>query len=141
MSPAWAPSRPAYPGQAARAGASSPDGHGRLGAKDYALAAGAQWWVLAGGLVAKHLLDDPHHMTALRIAAARLDERIDKVEQKVGRVAWIKEYLREMDVKDRVDRVEKQIRRAGTTVRAKETGRPRWMVRLADAIGGRWSNL
>jgi hypothetical protein len=46
-----------------------------------------------------------------------------------------------MDVKARIDRVEKEVRRAGTHVRAKETGRPTWMVKLGDVIGGRWSNL
>ena len=46
-----------------------------------------------------------------------------------------------MAVKERIDKVEKEIRRAGTRVRAKETGRPTWAVRLGDLIGGRWSNL
>jgi hypothetical protein len=46
-----------------------------------------------------------------------------------------------MDVKERIDRVEAEIHRAGRHVRARETGRPLWMVQLADAIGGRWSKV
>jgi hypothetical protein len=35
-----------------------------------------------------------------------------------------------------MDRVEHEIQRAGRHVRAEETGRPLWMVRLGDLIGG-----
>ena len=79
--------------------------------------------------------------TRNQAAAVRLQERLNAVEAKVGRVSRLKDYLEQMDVKERIDRVEHEIQRAGRHVRAKETGRPLWAVRLGDLIGGRWSNL
>jgi hypothetical protein len=94
-----------------------------------------------GALGVEYLLHDPKRPTSRQAAAVKLNDRLHRIERKLGSVSRIKDYLEEMDVKDRIDRVEKEVRRAGTHVRAKETGRPTWMVRLADAIGGRWSNL
>ena len=118
------------------------DPDGRRTATDAAFAAGGLVLGAAlGALGVEYLLHDPKKPTSRQAAAVKLNERLHKIERKLGSVSRIKDYLEEMDVKDRIDRVEKEVRRAGTHVRAKETGRPTWMVRLADAIGGRWSNL
>jgi membrane protein len=120
--------------------AAPPDG--RRTAKDAAFAAGGLVLGAAlGALGVEYLLHDPKRPTSRHAAAVKLDERLHKIERKLGSVSRIKDYLEDMDVKERIDRVEQEVRRAGTHVRARETGRPTWMVRLADAIGGRWSNL
>jgi membrane protein len=123
-------------------GVSPGDGQGGLSPVQLAMAAGGLVvGAVAGVLGAEYLLHDPKKPTARHAAAVRLNDRLDRVEQKIGRVSRLKHYLEEMDVKERIDRVEKEIVRAGRHVRAEETGRPLWLVRLGDLIGGRWSNL
>jgi hypothetical protein len=123
-------------------GVSPGNAHGGMSAAQLALAAGGLVvGAVAGVLGAEYLLHDPKKPTAKHAAAVRLNDRLDRVEQKIGRVSRLKHYLEEMDVKERIDRVEKEILRAGRHVRAEETGRPLWLVRLGDLIGGRWSNL
>jgi membrane protein len=100
---------------------------------------GAAIGAVAAGLATWYF--DQKLTTRKRTAQVQLDRRINAIESKLGRVSRMKEYLEQMDVKERIDRVEHEIRRAGGHVRAKETGRPLWMVRLGDLIGGRWSNL
>ena len=95
----------------------------------------------AAGLAAWYLARGRSKPSRRHVAAAGLAERIRAVEAKVGRVGNLRAYLDRMEVKDRIDRVEHEVQRAGRHVRAKETGRPLWMVRLGDLIGGRWSNL
>jgi hypothetical protein len=104
--------------------------YGVGGAALGAVAAGIATWYVEQKLI-----------TRKRTAQVRLDQRIHAIESKLGRVSRIKDYLEQMAVKDRIDRVEREIERAGRHVRAKETGRPLWMVRLGDLVGGRWSNL
>jgi hypothetical protein len=84
---------------------------------------------------------DQKRLTHKQVAAAQLKQRINAVEAKIGRVSRLKDYLEQMDVKERIDRVEAEIHRAGRHVRARETGRPLWMVQLGDLIGGRWSKV
>lgn len=116
--------------------------HGPLKPMDYALAAGGVVaGAIAGGLGARYLLGEGTKPARKHLAAVKLEERLKDVEHRLGRVSRIKEYLEDMAVKERIDKVEKEIRRAGTHLRAQETGRPTWAVRLADWIGGRWSNL
>ena len=111
-------------------------------AKEYSFgAAGAAVAALAAGLATWYFATDRSKPTRKQAAAVSLQERLNAVEAKVGRVSRLKEYLEQMDVKERIDQVEHEIRRAGRNVRAKETGRPLWAVRLGDLIGGRWSNL
>jgi membrane protein len=102
-------------------------------------AAGAAVGAAVAGLATWYI--DQRRRQRQQAATVQLEERIGAVEAKVGRVNRLKHYLEQMDVKDRIDRVEDEVRRAGTHVRATETGRPLWMVRLGDLIGGRWSNL
>ena len=123
-------------------GMSPGNGHGGLSPTQIALAAGGVVvGAVAGVLGAEYLLHDPKKPARRHAAAVNLNERLDRVEEKVGRVSRLKSYLESMDVKERIDRVEKEIVRAGRHVRAEETGRPLWLVRLGDLIGGRWSNL
>jgi membrane protein len=102
-------------------------------------AAGAAAGAVAAGLATWYI--DQKRLTRKQATAVQLEKRIGAIEAKVGRVNRLKHYLEQLEVKDRIDRVEREIRRAGTHVRAEETGRPRWMVRLGDLVGGRWSNL
>jgi hypothetical protein len=104
-------------------------------------AAGAALGAAAAGLVTWYFAADRTRPTRAQTRAVRLNDRILAVESKFGRVSRMKEYLDRMDVKERIDRVEREIQRAGRHVRANETGRPLWMVRLGDAIGGRWSDV
>jgi membrane protein len=118
------------------------DVHARHQAKEYSFgAAGAAVGALAAGLATWYFATDKSRPTRKQAAAVNLQERLNAVEAKVGRVSRLKEYLEQMDVKERIDQVEHEVRRAGRHVRAKETGRPLWAVRLGDLIGGRWSNL
>ena len=111
-------------------------------AKEYSFgAAGAAIGAVAAGLATWYFATDKSKPTRRQAAAVQLQARLDAVEAKVGRVSRLKEYLEQMDVKERIDKVEHEIQRAGRHVRAKETGRPVWAVRLGDLIGGRWSNL
>jgi hypothetical protein len=120
----------------------SADGNGGGHARQYVYgAAGVVLGAVAGGLGMKYLSEEGKKPTRKQAAAVRLDERIHAVEEKLGRVSRLRDYLDELDVSDRIDKVEREIRRAGRHVRAKETGRPLWLVRLGDLIGGRWSNL
>lgn len=114
----------------------------RKRAKEYSFgAAGAALGAAAAGVATWYFATDKSKPTRKQAAAVQLHERLNVVEAKVGRVSRLKDYLEQMDVKERIDRVEHEIQRAGRHVRAKETGRPLWAVRLGDLIGGRWSNL
>jgi hypothetical protein len=100
-------------------------------------AAGAALGAAVAGLATWYI--DQKRLTRKQVAAAQLKQRIAAVEAKVGRVSRLKNYLDRMDVRDRIDRVEAEIHRAGRHVRARETKRPLWLVQLGDVIGGRWS--
>lgn len=100
---------------------------------------GAALGAVAAGLATWYV--DRKRSTRKCVTDMHLDQRINAIESKLGRVSRMKEYLEQMEVKERIDRVEHEIRRAGRHVCAKETGRPLWMVRLGDLIGGRWSNV
>jgi Tfp pilus assembly protein PilN len=102
-------------------------------------AAGAAIGAAVAGLATWYI--DRKRLTRKQVAAAALKQRINAVEAKIGRVSRLKDYLEQMDVKQRIDRVEDEIYRAGRHVRARETGRPLWMVQLGDLIGGRWSKV
>jgi hypothetical protein len=111
-------------------------------AKEYSFgAAGAALGAVAAGVATWYFATDKSRPTRKQAASVQLQARLNAVEAKVGRVSRLKDYLEQMDVKERIDRVEHEIQRAGRHVRAKETGRPLWAVRLGDLIGGRWSNL
>lgn len=106
---------------------------GGNGKRQYVLAgAGLVVGAVAGAMGAMNLKKDPTRVTRKHIAAVRLNERLAAVESKLGRVSRIRDYLDNVRVVDRIDAVEKKIRAATTTARAKATGRPKWVVRLQD---------
>jgi membrane protein len=104
-------------------------------------AAGAALGAVAAGLATWYFATDKSKPTRRQAAAVRLQERLDAVEARCGRIDRLKDYLERMDVKERIDRVDREVKRAGAHLRAEETGRPLWMVRLGDLVGGRWSNV
>ncbi len=111
-----------------------------VGVKDYAFAAGGIILGAAlGGLGLRYWLNDPKRHAARAHARAAIDERLNHVETRLGQVARAKADLAAVGLTERIARLNTEIRRAGLHVRARETGRPLWMVRLADWIGGRWS--
>lgn len=106
---------------------------------------GSPWtWAVGGAAVGaaiaamgvEYLLHNPDQPTHKQAAAVRLDQRLDHIEQRLGRVSRIKEYLDDMDVKQRVDAVERRIRQTTTSRRNAHSPRPRWMVRLGEIIAG-----
>ncbi len=104
---------------------------------DYAYAAGGLvLGAIAGGIGAYQWARDPNRPARKRVAAVRLNERLSEVERRFGRVARIKRYLEDMDVKQRVDRLESHIRSASAGVRSEVTGRPKWLIKVADFIAG-----
>jgi hypothetical protein len=104
-------------------------------ARQYAIAgAGVVVGAVAGALGAKSLMNDPSRPTRKHIQAVRLNERLDRLEQRVGRVSRIKRELEDVNCYERIKRVEQQIRHAHSASRSRENHRPGWLVRLGDAI-------
>ena len=116
-----------------RAASTSGDGKGHGGAnvklKDYRVAAGG----LAAGAAGAYFLAT-HSDRAER--QRKLDERLNAVQAKVGRLSNLKHLVEDISVYDRMRKVDKQLRHARTTIRAQDTHRPRWVVRLGDLIAG-----
>lgn len=103
----------------------------------YAIAGGGLLvGAIAGALGANNLKKDPKQVTRRTAAAINLDQRIHAVELRLGRVSRLKGYLDDLNVSDRIDRVEDRLRYATTTFRAQKTGRPRWIVRLGEMVAG-----
>ena len=69
------------------------------------------------------------------LAAARLDERINRIEQKVSHASQINRFLEKEDVIERIDALEQQIRRAARKAKppARWGGRESWTRRVARA--------
>ena len=106
-------------------------------AKQYALAgAGVVVGAIAGALGAKSLMNDPSRPTRKHIQAVRLNDRLNNIERRVGRVSRLKDELEKVEVYDRVHQVARQIRHARTALRSEVNRRPNWLVRLGDAIAG-----
>ena len=109
------------------------------GVKKVAYIAGGAGLVVgavAGVVGALGMSNDPKRPARKHLAAVRLDQRLKTVEQKLGRVSRIKDYLDDYDVYDRVNTLERRVRSASAGVRSEATGRPKWMVKLADFIAG-----
>jgi hypothetical protein len=110
------------------------------GRRPYAFgAAGAALGAVVAGVATWYI--DQKRLTRKQVAGAELKHRIGAVEAKIGRVSRLKDYLEQLDVKERIDHVEAESHRAGRHVRARETGRPLWMVQLGDLIGGLGSKV
>lgn len=127
-------STPAYAAYAHQAGKMRP--------QDYKLTAGGvALGAVVGALGLQYFRHDPKKPTRKHLAAVGVEQRLAEIEKKIGRASRIHEYLQDVSVAERIQKVERDIQRAGRHVRANQTGRPLWMVRLADLVGGRWSNL
>jgi len=132
------PSRPARTYTAPQIPAYSFSSTGADGGRKSYIAAGAGVVVgaLAGALGARSLMNDPSRPTRKHIQAVALDKRLNTIEQKVGRVSRIQQYLQEADNYERIRRVERQIRHARGVLRSETNQRPSWVVRLGDLIAG-----
>lgn len=95
------------------------------------LAAGA----LLGGLGALQLRTR-NHVRGRDVAAVGLDRRMKGVEQKLGHVSRIKEYLEQENVNERIDAVERHIRQAARDSRrvARRRGSETWTDRIVGAV-------
>ena len=115
----------------------APTGADGGGKRPYVLAgAGLVVGAVAGALGAKSLLNDPSRPTRKHIQAVKLEQRLNRIEQKVGRVSRLRDYLEDAGTYERVRNVERQIRHARTALRSKATGRPAWLVKLGDLVAG-----
>jgi hypothetical protein len=134
--PARAP-RPRVPSPAIPAYSMAPAGNGNRGLRQYALAgAGVVVGAVAGALGATAMAKETKRPVRKHLAAVKLDERLKNVEQRVGRISRIHQYLEDATVYDRIREVEKRIRHARGVLRSDENRRPNWLVRIGDAIAG-----
>jgi membrane protein len=116
-------------------GAGEPDGHGTL--RRVAIAGvGAAVGALAGALGATAMAKETKRPARKHLAAVQLDQRLKNVEQRVGKISRIHQYLEDEAVYNRIKQVEQRIRHARGLLRAQENRRPNWLVRLGDAIAG-----
>jgi membrane protein len=123
------PAIPAY----SMAPANQPPG----GLRQVAIAgAGAVVGALAGALGAAAMAKETRRPARKHLAAVRLDERLKNVEQRVGKISRIHQYLQDETVYDRINEVAKRIRHARGVLRAEHNRRPGWLVRAGDAIAG-----
>jgi hypothetical protein len=99
-----------------------------------AAGAGLAVGALLGGLSAwewRH----PRGQNAKNAAAVRLDQRIKRVEKKVGHVSRIKRYLEQENVNERIDQLERKIREAGRANRRQHRWRrDSWAGRMARTL-------
>ena len=121
----------------ARGAAGAPPGagpaNGTSGFRTYLIAAGALGVGAAGAWALSSRGRGP---TAREAAAARLADRMRAVEERVRRVSRLRAMVEDVAVSDRVREVERRIRHARTALRAKETGRPKWLVLAGDWLAG-----
>ena len=103
------------------------------------LAAGAGLAVgaLIGGYGALHARRSAKPKAEV-IAAARLNDRIRRVERKVGHVSRIKHFVEQENVIDRIEQVEHEIRDAARKARRAQdrTRDGSWMDRTAEKLKG-----
>jgi hypothetical protein len=98
--------------------------------------AGAVVGALAGALGASAAAKETKRPARKHLAAVRLEERLQNVEQRVGKISRIHQYLGEASVYDRIKEVEQRISHARGVLRAEQNRRPNWLVRVGDAIAG-----
>jgi membrane protein len=124
---------PAIPGYGmATAGA---DGGGAM-QKLILAGAGAVVGALAGSFGAAAMGQESKRPTRKHLAAVELDQRLRNIEQKCGNLSRIHQYAQTASVYERINEVEQRIRHARTKLRAEESHRPQWLVRLGDKIAG-----
>lgn len=72
-----------------------------------------------------------------RVAAAKLQRRLERVQQKVGHASRMKRFLEQDDINDRLDAIQAQIRASASKNRkrpARSTRPAAWSQRLARAV-------
>lgn len=102
------------------------------------IAAGAGMAVgaLIGGYGALHMRRAPA-ADPKRLAAARLQRRLDRVQQKIGHASRMKQFLEQDDVNERLDSIEAQIRAAAAKKRARVARPPapaKWPDRIMHLV-------
>ena len=113
------------------------DGNGGGNLRNLVIAGvGAAVGALAGALGATAVARETKRPARKHLAAVQLDERLKNIEQRVGKVSRIHQYLEDETVYNRINEVQKRIRHARGVLRAEENRRPNWLVRLGDAIAG-----
>jgi len=116
-------------------GAGDGNGHGNL--RSIAIAGvGAAVGALAGALGATAMAKETKRPVRKHLAAVLLDQRLTNVEQRVGKISRIRQYLEDEAVYNRIQQVQRRIRHARGVLRADENRRPNWLVRLGDAVAG-----
>jgi membrane protein len=124
---------PAIPGYSMATAGDGGDGKMR----QIALAgAGAVVGALAGGFGAMAMGQETKRPARKHLAAVELEERLRNIEQKCGKLSRIRQAMQEASVYERISEVEQRIRHARTALRAEESHRPQWLVRLGDKIAG-----
>jgi membrane protein len=116
-------------------GADDGNGHGNLRSLVVA-GVGAAVGALAGALGATAMAKETKRPVRKHLAAVQLDQRLKNVEQRVGKISRIHQYLEDEAVYNRIKQVERRIRHARGVLRAEQNRRPNWLVRLGDAIAG-----
>ncbi len=105
---------------------------------DYLVAAGGvAVGAVVGSVAAKYAAESPEERLRRRANAELLRERLEHVEGKVGRVSRLHQQVADVGLAERIHRIESTLRHARTNVQAEETGRPVWLVRFGDWLGGR----
>ena len=111
------------------------NGDGRL--RSIAIAGvGAGVGALAGALGAAAAVKETRRPARKHLAAVQLDQRLNNIEQRVGKISRIHQYLEDETVYNRIKEVEQRVRNARGVLRAEENRRPNWLVRIGDAIAG-----
>lgn len=105
----------------------------RVGLADYLFAAGgAAVGAIGAWYAARHFgKADPRNATAVG-----LNQRIQMIERKVGGLSGLRHLAQEQDLSQRVKRLQQQVIRARSVLRAPQNHRPSWLVRLGDKIAG-----
>jgi membrane protein len=113
------------------------DGNGPGNLRSIAIAGvGAAVGALAGALGAKAMTKESKRPVRKHLAAVQLDQRLKNVEQRVGKISRIHQYLEDEAVYNRIKEVQKRIRHARGVLRAEDNRRPTWHLRPGDANAG-----
>ena len=131
------PVRTRMPSPAIPAYSMGPAANGGSALRQVAIAgAGAVIGALAGALGATAMAKESKRPARKHLAAVKLDQRLRAIEQRVGKVSRIHQYLEDETVYDRIRQVQQRIRHARATLRSQTNRRPSWLVRVGDAIAG-----
>jgi hypothetical protein len=104
----------------------------------YAAAAGGLAVGIAAGAVgALSRMNDPKRPMRKHLQAVKLNERLERIEQRVGNVRAINDAGRQLDLVERVEKIEDRIRKTARDIHASTSSKPEWVTRFADWARGR----